>query len=654
VLRNAHPGTPLAATATNDLLARDSKPGPATAVSDGFLSCRRSNAGLLVAYADDRFRNRLALPGLPEIIGAPLVDLLGARLSVEQRNDVLGAVASVRRVTLRLDETGTPLGELTLVLAPTLLDGIWVGALANGAHTHELRIEAAALLPVSSAPPAQATVGRDTGSSLPLVANILDGVRSLIGIRDEAGRYLLVNAAMAELHGVLPSAFLGRTPAQLGLPDHVVIDPRARSEGEPRVAHDVQINDATGRRRRFDVTWRNIPSEDRRGSYLLEVATETLDGDEPFPLRADAQSRLDLVLRIGGLALIDWNIETDELGWSDQLAQLLEVDAHEVPTTASALARFEHSRDKARVQAELHAHLAGNSGEYYCEYRLKSAKGRVRWVIASGRVITRSLEGRPLTYLGTLQDITESLETGQELQRQLERSREAMRVSDDLAREVRQLESEIREVSQREQERIGRDLHDGLGQELTGVSLLLRSLEDAIARDAPQLSARVHSVRDMVEQSIATARALAQGLSPVHLDRDGFAGALEHLAANSDALYGVPVKFARYGNAALPQELSGAEDLYRIAQEAVRNAAGHSGAGEIRLGLAVDDEKLVVTVEDDGHGISTNAGANGGMGLKIMRYRASIVGASLEIGARDGGGTVVRCSLRHVRARSVD
>jgi signal transduction histidine kinase len=220
-------------------------------------------------------------------------------------------------------------------------------------------------------------------------------------------------------------------------------------------------------------------------------------------------------------------------------------------------------------------------------------------------------------------------------------------VSDELAREVRQLEAQIREVSQREHERIGHDLHDGLGQELTGVSLHLKSLEDAIERDAPQLRARVHSVRDMVEQCIATARALAQGLSPVHLDRDGFAGALEQLAASSGALYSVPVKFARHGNAALPKELAGAPDLYRIAQEAVRNAARHSGASEIRLTLVLDDDELVIIVEDNGRGILQNASASGGMGLKIMRYRASIVGASLEIGARDGGGTVVRCSLRH-------
>jgi PAS domain S-box-containing protein len=667
----------LAATAQNDLRLYGFQPGPAPAGADGFLTCHQRNTALVVAYADDRIRRRLDLPALADIVGAPLADVLGARVSVQSRDDLASAVASARRVALRLEEPGVHAGNTTLVLAPTLIDGVWVGALAPPAVAQPVRIEAASLHAGSppqfaSSAPADADASA-TASSLPLIANILDGVRSLIGVRDAAGRYLLVNTAMAEFYGVSPSAFLKRTPEQLGLPDHVLVEATARSDVEPMIARDVELTDATGHQRRFDITWRHVSSEDERARFLLEVATEIANEEELPVFRelgarrsrgaaappsaesdaagvspGDAQSRLDLVLRSGSLVLIDWNIGTDELAPSDQLAQLLDLGAQAGPTTGAEFARFAHPRDRVRVQAELHAHLNGETEDYYCEYRLKSAKGRVRWVIESGRVLARSPDGRPLNYLGTLQDVTETLETGQELQRQLARSRDAIRISDDLAREVRQLEAEIREISQREQERIGHDLHDGLGQELTGVSLLLKSLEDAILRDAPQLSARVRSVRDMVEQSIATARALAPGLSPVHLDRDGFAGALEQLAASSEVLYGIPVRFASKRHAALPPELAGAPDLYRIAQEAVRNAARHSGAEEIRLNLMVDDEKLVITVEDDGHGISPNAAAHGGMGLKIMRYRASIVGAVLDIGARDGGGTVVRCLLRHL------
>jgi signal transduction histidine kinase len=678
VLRERRLGEPLAATAQSDRYLRGFESGHSTAASDGFITCHRRNAAFVVAYADERLRRRLALPDLPDIVGVPLVEILGARLSAAHCKDLLAAVASARRVTLELAPAGESAGGVCLVLAPTLVDGVWVGGLADRVTEHDVRIEAAALQSLSPASAAQpAAPGADSSSSIPLIANILDGVRSLIGIRDAAGRYLLVNSAMAEFYGVLPDAFLGKTPEQLGLPDHVMIDPKTRSEVEPMIARDIELTDATGRQRVFDISWRHVRSEDRRADYLLEVGMEIAAAEDLSELRAiaaarrsrlgtrspqprdgesavaaapaDAQSRLDIVLRSGDLVLVDWNVTTDELAPSEQLARLLQVEPDAVPKTAAELARFEHPRDKPRIATELRAHLDGESDEFYCEYRLKGAQGRVRWVVANGRVVARTADGRPLTYLGTLQDFTESLETGEELQRQLARSQAAMRVSDELAREVRQLEAEIREISQREHERIGHDLHDGLGQELTGVSLHLKSLEDAIERDAPQLRARVHSVRDMVEQSIATARSLAQGLAPVHLDRDGFAGALEQLAASSEALYGIPVMFSRLANGVLPAQLAGAPDLYRIAQEAVRNAARHSGASEIRVKLVIDHDKLVIVVEDDGRGIAQNASANRGMGLKIMRYRASIVGASLEIGARDGGGTVVRCSLRHER-----
>jgi signal transduction histidine kinase len=325
--------------------------------------------------------------------------------------------------------------------------------------------------------------------------------------------------------------------------------------------------------------------------------------------------------------------------------ELLGLDAAHRPATWAQLARFEDPRDEARVQSALRAHLDGETEEHNCEHRMRTAGGRVRWVISRGRVISRGPDGRALAYRGTLQDVTESIETQHQLQRQLARSREAALVSEDLVREVRRLETEIREVSQREHERIGHDLHDGLAQELTGVSLLLKTLEDAIARDAPQLTKRVHSVRDMVEQSISTVRALALGLSPVHLDRDGFAAALGQLCVSSEALYGIPVKFASRLTGHL-HGLSAAADLYRIAQEAIRNAARHSAAKEISLTLSANDERLTLTVEDDGRGIMPAAETRGGMGLKIMRYRASIIGALLEIGARKHGGTIVRCVLR--------
>jgi len=211
--------------------------------------------------------------------------------------------------------------------------------------------------------------------------------------------------------------------------------------------------------------------------------------------------------------------------------------------------------------------------------------------------------------------------------------------------ELKVLETEIREVSHREQERIGHDLHDGLGQELTGVSLMLKTLEQAIGTQAPALKPRVSALRDMVGQSIATTRALAQGLSPVHLERDGFAGALSQLAANMESVHGTPVRFSAVRGAAI-SDPSVATDLYRIAQEALNNAARHACARQIVVRLAIDKEALKLEITDDGRGVPVGVAETDGMGLKIMRYRASMIDASLDILPREGGGTVVRCTLQ--------
>jgi signal transduction histidine kinase len=343
--------------------------------------------------------------------------------------------------------------------------------------------------------------------------------------------------------------------------------------------------------------------------------------------------------------VLDWRITSDDLQPSKHIVDLLELRADAPVRTWSQFASYIHPRDADRVRAKLIEHLHGNSRDLHCEFRLVTTRGRARWALARGRVVQRDGAGRALRFLGTLRDVTAALDTRQELERQLERSQAAIRMSTALALEVKQLEGEIREISERERARIGHDLHDGLGQELTGVSLMLKALADGIERDAPKLCPRVRSLREMVEQCIATTRSLAQGLAPVHLDRDGLVGALGQLAVSSEAMYGVPVTFVSHSERPIPA-LEAATDLYRIAQEAIRNAARHSGAREIRLTLELVGDRLSMVVQDDGHGMPEDMTASRGMGLKIMRYRASIVGASLEIGAREGGGTVVRCAVR--------
>lgn len=207
----------------------------------------------------------------------------------------------------------------------------------------------------------------------------------------------------------------------------------------------------------------------------------------------------------------------------------------------------------------------------------------------------------------------------------------------------RQLEREVLEASNREQQRIGNDLHDGLGQELTGIALLLRGLENRAEREAPALSASIEEVALLVNDAIFTTRALARGLSPVTFDRGGLSLALEELARRLSAMFHIDVRC--HADNSLDGGLASvnALHLYRIAQEAVTNAAQHGAANHVLLELRRDEERGLLRIQDDGGGFNPGAPHSKGLGLRIMHYRAQMMTGSLKIESAPSRGTKVSC-----------
>jgi len=207
----------------------------------------------------------------------------------------------------------------------------------------------------------------------------------------------------------------------------------------------------------------------------------------------------------------------------------------------------------------------------------------------------------------------------------------------------RLLEREVLEASNREQQRIGNDLHDGLGQELTGIALLLRGLENRAEREAPALSASIEEVALLVNDAIFTTRALARGLSPVTFDRGGLALALEELARRLSAMFHINVRCEADDSVERGLESVNALHLYRIAQEAVTNAAQHGSAGQVMIDLRADGERGLLRIEDNGHGFNTAVQQSKGLGLRIMHYRAQMMAGSLRIESARSQGTTVSC-----------
>ncbi len=211
--------------------------------------------------------------------------------------------------------------------------------------------------------------------------------------------------------------------------------------------------------------------------------------------------------------------------------------------------------------------------------------------------------------------------------------------------ERRKLEKEVLRISASEQQRIGRDLHDSLGQLLTGISFMSELLGRKLADKSVSEAAQAVEISKHVKQALRQVRSLARGLCPVDLEAGGLTRSLQELASSVGDLFGVSCLFQCDGSV-IVDDVAVATHVYRIAQEAVNNAIKHGQAKHVWISLTADeDNKTVLKIEDDGIGLPENLDSSEGMGLYIIRYRAGMIGGSLDIHRRFDNGMIVRCSF---------
>lgn len=205
-------------------------------------------------------------------------------------------------------------------------------------------------------------------------------------------------------------------------------------------------------------------------------------------------------------------------------------------------------------------------------------------------------------------------------------------------------EREIIEIAHREQQRIGSDLHDGLGQDLTGIALMLRAIGAQLRKEGSAACAEIEHVIGLVNAAIENTRALARGLSPLRSEPDGLRTALQALAVRATERYGVPVAFESRIEREPPLDQKSATHLFRIAQEALTNAMRHGGASKVKILLAASGRALQLKVTDNGCGFPGVRDGSDGLGLKIMRHRAEMLGGKLCFETGVVRGTIVRFS----------
>lgn len=211
--------------------------------------------------------------------------------------------------------------------------------------------------------------------------------------------------------------------------------------------------------------------------------------------------------------------------------------------------------------------------------------------------------------------------------------------------EHKRLEREIIETSSREQQRIGQDLHDGLGQHLTGITFLTKVLERKLDAKAPEEAKEAAEIGRLVLQALAQTRNLARGLFPAELERNGLMAALQELAGSVERTCSVRCT-VHASEAVTVHDNVLATHVFRIAQEAINNSVKHGKAKNIEVTLGPGGDKIELTVTDDGTGFSPEAKMDG-LGMRIMHYRARRIGGTLEVATTEKGGTRVKCLFRN-------
>lgn len=345
--------------------------------------------------------------------------------------------------------------------------------------------------------------------------------------------------------------------------------------------------------------------------------TERKQGEEVL------RKNLERSEEIAHLGHWTWRVVDNHLAWSRGVYLIFGFDPESAPGM-DALARAVHPDDRLRLVRFGELLVSGQVPNDVVECRIVAADGTTRYIHGTITGCMRDDAGTITQLSGIVHDIT--------------------------AR--KSAEAETRRIGDEERQRIAAELHDGVLQELAGIAYLTASVRAGLETD-PQhgLASRVRRIEAAIVQAIDHTRQLACAVDPMLPGGDGLMGALRKFAATIEETYAIRCVLEQPRGLLATEDPVIANQLYRIAQEAIRNAVRHGKAEHVTVQLREDDALIHLSVLDDGTGIPHDALESAGMGLHVMRYRAGLIGGDLTIRKRADGGTEVTCRcVRPARA----
>jgi PAS domain S-box-containing protein len=373
------------------------------------------------------------------------------------------------------------------------------------------------------------------------------------------------------------------------------ITERRRTEGDLRKAHEEL-------ERRVE----------ERTSELIQTNTVLQAEIEARRMAELARARLAAIVESSSDAILSTTLDGVILSWNHGAERLFGYSSREVAgRSVSMLVPLDRVGEWEQVR---HHVESGDAAESFETIRLRKDGSGIEVSMTLSPITDEA--GRVAGYSAIMRDISER----------------------------KRMAAEILRVSEREQRRVAEDLHDGVGQQLAGLSCLSDALKKDLAKhDSPETAAAAR-ICVLQESLVTQVRGLARGLHPVALESEGLMSALNGLAARVTELFKTTCTF----QCQLPvpiEDNSIAIHLYRIAQEAISNAIRHGRAQRIEIGLSATRHHVILSVRDDGLGIVDNEESRKGMGLRIMNYRAGMIGASIVVQRRAGRGTEMVCTV---------
>ena len=385
----------------------------------------------------------------------------------------------------------------------------------------------------------------------------------------------------------------------------VVVDPLLHGKGQ--VQGGVHIVSDISARKQAEATLRKMAAE-----LKLRVKQRTAAS-----IKSTAQLQAALVA--GHAIAWELDLASGTLLEIGPVAELFGQPAGFLHGNIATFFKSVHPDDRANVQAAMES----GDRDHAAEFRLLRPDGGIRWVATSGS-IERDGAGRPIRLRGITRDIT--------ISKQAEEDR-------------RRLERQVLEVTDREQQRIAHDLHDSIGQRLAAVKFMSGTLSKRLAKDKPSGALAAAQIELELQHTMEEVRAIARGLHPIRPDSESLISALYELAVSATSRFNLLCHFVCPRPVAV-HDYNAATHLFRIAQEAVSNAARHARAKHIWIRLQRINGGIRLSIADDGCGLPAAANRSKGLGLGIMNYRASVIGATFAMVHRRGGGTRIICDWK--------